>query len=428
MFYGQKGFAALTTASAAALVGLALLAPNSAVAQNKIVTIVLPEEPDALDNCSTNRSAIGRVLKQNINETLTELDVSNGEIKPRLALKWEQIDPTTWRFHLRPGVFFTDGAPLTAENVGKSIARTMDKNLSCQVRIKTFGDLTLETVAVDPLTLDIKTSKPEPILPTRMTVMSLDSPNLPHTDKMVMTIGTGPYMLESYRQGLEIVLKRNDKYWGKAPQVDGAKYVWRKESAVMAAMVGIGEADLAPAIGKQDANDPTMDKSYISTETNYVRIESQVPPLDDRRGRLALNYAVDRTSMLGTIAPKEALLATHMVIPSVAGWNPAVGKEVYPYDPAKAKQLLAEAKAAGVPVGKHIPDFVSFPLRMVVEMQQPDESGEGAKARGERNAWFTERGYRFVTLQAADVEKDVGKVLDQLSSVITGPPPSGESR
>ncbi|MEI7804713.1 MAG: TrmJ/YjtD family RNA methyltransferase [Hyphomicrobiales bacterium] len=105
-----------------------------------------------------------------------------------------------------------------------------------------------------------------------------------------------------------------------------------------------------------------------------------------------------------------------------------------PAERAFWKALVADRRFADcgfkrqVPVGKHIPDFVSFPLRMVVEMQQPDESGEGAKARGERSTWFSERGYRFVTLQAADVEKDVGKVLDELSSVITGPPPSGESR
>lgn len=54
--------------------------------------------------------------------------------------------------------------------------------------------------------------------------------------------------------------------------IDGAKYIWRKESAVAAAMVAVGEADFAPVIGKQDANDVSMDKSYISTETNYVRI------------------------------------------------------------------------------------------------------------------------------------------------------------
>ena len=272
MFYASKGFASLATASAVALIGLTLFTPNQATAQNKIVTIILPEEPDALDNCSTNRSAVGRVLKQNINETLTELDVNDGSIKPRLATSWEKINDTTWRFKLRPGVFFTDGAPLNAENVAKSIARTMNKNLDCQIRIKTFGDIPLTGVAVDALTLDIKTDKPEPILPTRMMVVSIDSPNLPHINKMVTTIGTGPYILDSYKPGVEIVLKRNDKYWGKVPVIDGAKYIWRKESAVAAAMVAVGEADFAPVIGKQDANDVSMDKSYISTETNYVRI------------------------------------------------------------------------------------------------------------------------------------------------------------
>lgn len=79
-----------------------------------------------------------------------------------------------------------------------------------------------------------------------------------------------------------------------------------------------------------------------------------MPPLDDRRVRLALNHAVDREALRGSIIPKDAIPASHMVIPSVAGWNPEVGKKVYAYDVAKTKQLLAEAKAAGVSVDRHI--------------------------------------------------------------------------
>ena len=71
-----------------------------------------------------------------------------------------------------------------------------------------------------------------------------------------------------------------------------------------------------------------------------------------------------------------------------------------------------------VPVGRHIPDFVSFPLRMAVEMQPAEESAEAARARAQRSAWFAARGYRFLALRAADVEQDVAKVLDALAAAI----------
>ncbi len=76
------------------------------------------------------------------------------------------------------------------------------------------------------------------------------------------------------------------------------------------------------------------------------------PPLNDRRVRLALNYAIDRNALRGSVLSKDVIPATQIVVPSINGHNPDL--KVWPYDPAKAKALLAEAKAAGVPVDKQI--------------------------------------------------------------------------
>ncbi len=369
MYRRPKGLAVLTAASAA-LLSLALYAPGEAFAQ-KTITIVLPEEPDSLDNCNSARSAVGRVIRQNVNETLVELDPNDSTIKPRLALSWQQIEPTVWRFKLRPGVKYSDGRPLTPEAIAKSVDKALSTSLDCNARTKMFSGFTIKVQKVDNETIDIVTPKIDPILPVRMTTMTIGDPDEPI--KILQTsIGTGPYIIDRYLQNTEIVLKRNPNYWGKQPALDGAKYVWRKESAVAAAMVKVGEADLAPNIGKEDATDKTTDFAYPNSETNYLRVESQVEPFTDKRVRLALQYGIDRKALLGTIIPPEAMMATQMVIPRIAGHNHEIDKKAYPYDPAKAKALLAEAKAAGTKV--------DAPFELICRINQWANSTETCEA------------------------------------------------
>jgi peptide/nickel transport system substrate-binding protein len=210
----------------------------------------------------------------------------------------------------------------------------------------------MEGKALDSFRLEVKTDKPSPLLPTLMMNLAMCSPNTP----MEVTrhpIGTGPYKFVKWDAGTQIVLERFDGYWGKQPQVRKVTFVWRGESAVRAAMVQIGEADLAPDISQQDANQPDMDKSYLNSETTTFRIGGAWdPPFNDRRVRMALNYAVDRNTIRGTIMSKDVIPATQEIVPSVFGHNPDL--KVWPYDPQKAKQLVDAARKDGVPVDKEI--------------------------------------------------------------------------
>jgi peptide/nickel transport system substrate-binding protein len=344
-----------TATAAAALTTLALFTPAAAFAQ-RTITIVLPEEPDSLDNCNSARSAVGRVIRQNINETLIELDPNDSTLKPRLATSWKQVNDTTWRFTLRKGIKYSDGSPLTPEAIASSVDKALSPKLDCNARTKMFSNFPIKVVKVDDATIDVVTPRPDPILPVRMTTLTIGAPNEP-IRVMNTTVGTGPYMIDRYTANSEIVLKRNPHYWGKPPQLDGARYVWRKESQVAAAMVRVGEAHLATNIGFQDATDRKTDFAYPNSETNYLRIESLVPPLNDKRVRQALNYAVDRQALHGAIIPKQAQIATQMVIPRIAGHNHAINKQRFEYSPERAKKLLAEARAAGVKVDAPI-DFI----------------------------------------------------------------------
>jgi len=342
----------LLTGAATLTVVFGVMAIVQTAQAQKTVTVVLSEEPEGLDGCNSNRSTVGRVVKQNIVETLTVIDPKDGSIRPRLATSWSKVNDTTWRFEIRRGVKFHDGADLTAATVAQGIARTMDSKLDCETRTKSFGDLKLTTKVVGTHTLEISANKPVPILPTRMGVVSLSSPNTP-LDKLVLNpIGTGPYMFVKWMPGQEIITKRFSGYWGKKPEVEGARYIWRSESTVRAAMVKVGEADIAPNIAVQDATDPVMDFSYPNSETTRLRIDVTRPPLNDKRIRLALNYAFDREALRGSILSKDVDHATQIVVPSINGHNPAL--KVRKYDLAKAQKLVAEAKAAGTPVDTEI--------------------------------------------------------------------------
>jgi len=341
----------LGAVSAFAVLGVAL-SGTAFADEDAAVTIVLSEELDLVEPCQASRSNIGRVIKQNVAETLTEINPVDGSVTPRLATEWEQVDDLTWRFTLRDGVSFHDGAPLNAEAVIYAIQRTMDETLDCEVRTKFFGNIALEPTAVDDLTIEIKTDSPVPILPTMMGTFTIVSPNTPMGEPTREPVGTGPYTFESWSPGENIVLLRNADYWGEQPAVEKATYVWRTESAVRAAMIAAGEADIAANIAVQDATDPEMDFSYPNSETSRLRIDTTRPPLDDIRVRKALNLAFDRDAVRGTVFSPDVIPATQLVVPSINGHNPDL--KAWSYDLAEAKQLLDEARADGVPVDDEI--------------------------------------------------------------------------
>ena len=340
-------------ASGAALSVLAAaLLAVPAGAQDRSVTIVLPEGLDIVDPCHVSRSNIGRVLKQNVVETLTEIDPEDGSITPRLATEWEEVDDDTWRFKLREGVKFHDGGDFTAEAVKFNIERMLGDAIYCEDKAKFFAGTNLDVEVTGDHTIEVTANPPQPILPTLFGTVAIASPNTPTDELTREPVGTGPYVFAEWRPDRDIVLERFEDYWGEPPAVEQATYVWREESAVRAAMVAAGEADISPTIAAKDATDPEMDFSYFNSETSRLRISMDVPPLDDVRVRKAVNHLIDREAMIGTIFPEGVEPAANLVVPSINGHNPDI--QPYTYDPAKAKELLEAARADGVPVDDEI--------------------------------------------------------------------------
>jgi len=337
-------------------------------AQEKAVAVVLAEEPSTLDPCHVMSGIVGRVALGNIVETLTLRDQKTGKLIPSLATSWNRVDKLTWRFELRKGVTFHDGTPFNAETAKYAIERNLNPDLHCETRIKFFGKKTLEAKVVDEHTLELKTGNPDPILPLMMTTHAMYSKRTPFDKRTRTPVGTGPYRLSEWKAGRHIILERNSDYWSDAPAVEKGTFVWRSESSVRAAMVKQGEADLAPNIAIQDV-EAGLGKSYPNSETTRLNLDLLMAPMDDIRVRAAINYAIDRSALQGTVLSKDVIPATQLVLPQINGYSPRL--QIWPYNPDLARQLIADAKADGVPVDGEI-EFVGrighFPG--VFEVQQ----------------------------------------------------------
>ncbi|WP_105417724.1 ABC transporter substrate-binding protein [Neorhizobium sp. T25_27] len=315
------------------------------------LTVVVTDEPKSLDPCDTDLSGNSRILHNNITEALVNLSPKDGSVVPSLATRWRQVDSLTWEFKLRQGVTFHDGKAFDANAVIAALKRAQDPALACEVGLATLKGLKLNAEAVNPTTLLIRTDVVEPILPNKLSALDIGSPATPGDTKTRNPAGTGPYKLVAWTPGQSVGLVAYEGYWGDKPAIPNATIIWRAESAVRAAMVDTGEAQIAYEIAPQDGT-TGQDHAFPNAETSLLRIDAQIAPLNDKRVREALNLAIDRDGLIGTIFHKDAQKAMQVVPPSVFGFNPDI--PVWTYDPEKAKSLLAAAKADGVPVDKEI--------------------------------------------------------------------------
>ena len=339
----------LRRSALAVLLGTALVAP--ALAQSDTITIVVTDEPKSLDPCDTDLSNNARILRNNVTETLVNLDPANGEVVPSLATEWKQVDELTWEFKLREGVTFHDGTPFDAAAVAAALTRASNADLGCEVGLATLSGNVFTPEVVNAHTIRIKTGTVEPILPNKLSALDIGAPWTPADAKTREPIGTGPYSLAAWNAGQNVQLVSYDGYWGDKPAIANATITWRAESAVRAAMVDTGEAQVAYEIAPQDATSAN-DHAFPNAETSLLRIDQAIAPLDDKRVREALNLAIDRDGLIGTVFHQDAQKAMQVVLPSVFGYNPDIA--VWPYDPDRARALLDEARAAGTAVDTEI--------------------------------------------------------------------------
>lgn len=313
--------------------------------------VVLTQEPPTLEACDSNLTSTGVVDRSTVTEPLVERNPSTGDLEPLLATKWEQTGDTEWTFTVRDDVKFQDGTPFDAAAAAYSIDRAVNGDLGCNVEGYIFGEDDLGVDAVDKTTLKVTTPSPDPILPLKLSFIEIVSPKTSKTEFVREPIGTGPYAIDDWQAGTKLTLKRNADYWGDKPAFAKVEYQWRTEGTVRAAMVTSGEADIALGLS---ADDGIGDKgvSYPNNETIALRFSGQTAPLDDIRIRQAINYAIDRDGIVSSLFPDGDKVAAQLIPQGIVGFNDQL--KPWKYDVAKAKELVAEAKADGVPVDTKI--------------------------------------------------------------------------
>jgi peptide/nickel transport system substrate-binding protein len=346
---------AATPAAPAAPVAAPAASP-AAVAQVKpkgSMTMVIEAEPDTIlikDGTTDNASFVNG----NVYDQLTARDWSSGtpKVVGELAESFSQsqTDPKTWRFRLRQGLKFINGEPFTADAVVTVVDSVVDP-AQPGLGIDEFGLTGAKATKIDDYTVDITTGTADAIFPSRLVRMGIPAPkwlaSMPNDSSITQAVGTGPYKLAEYQKGSHFLLKANEDYWGpNKPKIAEIKIIFRNEAAVRASMIQAGEVQVATLLTPEAAKQLPNSVIELTGESVGIRINPEHPVLKDLRVRQAINMSLDRKSMIDTLYGQVAEPLNGMLVrKSSLGWNPNL-KE-YPYDPAKAKQLVEEAGAVG---------------------------------------------------------------------------------
>lgn len=346
------------------LVTLTAFAALSAVfAQSEPVTVTVASsaEPVLLDpHMATERYT--SIFLTNIFDSL----LSRGDdlqIQPNLATSWEQLEPDVWQFELREGVTFHNGEPFNAEAVKFTIDRFIDPELNAPQA--THVQTVTGAEVVDEYTVNIHTDGPDAILLARMTELFgviLPPQYIAEVGDEGFAehpIGTGPWKFVEWAKNERIVLDSFEDYWQGAPEVDRLVLRPVPEAASRIASLVAGEVDfidtvpyaLIPQIEGYDH----LDVLPVGTaRVFFIVLDVTQPPFDDVRVRQALNYALDVESIITGVANGQGRQVATFVVPGSTGYDESI--EPYPYDPERARELLAEA---GYPDGIDV-DFDSF--------------------------------------------------------------------
>ena len=327
----------------------ALTLPFAGIAQAQgkdSVTIAMTLEPPTLDPTSGAAQAIREVALQNIFEGLVKIDRA-GKILPCLAESWEiAADQVTYRFRLRGNATFHDGTPFTSEQVKFSFERAVAPD-STNAQRQLFAPIAaIETP--DPATVIIRLKQPTAnflfgLAWGDMVIVAQKTA----AENKTSPVGTGPFRFTRWNRGDRLELARYDGYWGEKPALARAVFRFMSDPQAQVAALRAGDVDAhtnlsAPEAVPQLRSDARLKVTVGKTEGEVVLATNNAkPPFDNPKVRQAIAHALDRkTIALGVYGFDVELIGSHFS-PLHPAYLDLTG--TYPYDPAKAKALLAEA-------------------------------------------------------------------------------------
>ncbi len=292
---------------------------------------------------------INEIINTMIHESLTTHD-ENGQLVGLLAESYTNLDPLTWEFKLREGVTFSDGTPLTAEDVEFTYEQLI-LNEEAASPHRTFMSTIADVEVIDPLTLHITTTQPDVMLPLRVFDITGQVISKAHFEAVGADnydsdpLGTGPYVLDEWVRDSHITFSRNENYWGEAPAYDTITLRFIPDDAARIAAILAGEVDLAsnvpPArVAEIEANADLEVRSAPGTRAHYLVMDTTQPPFDDVRVRMAVSYAIDREALVDAIQLGYGTPVASIFIPQTFGYD----ENVQPvFDLERARELMAEA-------------------------------------------------------------------------------------
>jgi peptide/nickel transport system substrate-binding protein len=299
-------------------------------------------EPGSLNFVKTGDSA-PEPFYYNVYEGLTQID-ANGKVQPMLATSW-QTTGKTWVAQIRSGVKWQDGSAFTAADAAASVNE--------EIKVGDTSALgMLKATATSDSVLTIDTAAVNPEMPQLIARIPIEPASKVDTTALDRTMdGTGPYKFVKWDAGSDIVLARNDAYWGTKANFAKATFYFRPDTASEMAMLQSGEANIAYGVGSQDAANAGSAYQVWSGPANVViwlRPKfTPGSPLADVRIRQAINMAIDRQALISGIYHNLADDPSGQPYRSaVTGFNPNIKDATY--DPAKAKALLQQAGAVGM--------------------------------------------------------------------------------
>jgi peptide/nickel transport system substrate-binding protein len=314
---------------------------------NRTLTVAVAADPRSLfANSSTAQQEIN--ISEQITEKLVEFNAEGSDFEGRLATAWKQQSPTTVRLTLRPNVKFSNGEAFTAQSAKKSI-----ETMKAAAAYKSFTSVIDHADVVDDHTLDVVSAQPTGLIMMALAMGSFQYP-LDYWNKVgesgfgTAPMGTGPYMLDHWTKGVEVALKANPGYWGQQPGAANVLFKVIPDKSGQVAALQSGQVNFIYDVEIGSVSTLQGDKSLkvVTRPSNrlyYMTLSGLTDtPLKDPAVRRALQSAVDVKSIIDNqLGGLGTPLNGQLLAPNYFGYDPSV--KATPYDPAKAKQLLAEA-------------------------------------------------------------------------------------
>lgn len=345
-------------------------------AVSKDFTYVCGTEPTTLDPHLVNDNATARISAQ-IYETLVYRD-TDSSIQPGLAESWTTSeDGTVWTFKLREGVKFHDGETFNAEAVKFNIERIQNPETAAPKA--SVVNMVKSVDVVDEYTVAFTLTEASSVFLAQISsyTTGMVSPKAVESAGKEFgqnPVGTGPLKLDSWDFGSSLKLVRFDEYWGEKATVDSVTVRIVPEDASRVMMLKTGDADVVAGIPPIQIADLEADPNVkVLLETGYrtifIGMNSSKAPLDDVRVRQAVNYAIDRESIIKNIMRDVAAYPDSFMVSNVIDYS-AQGLGCYEYDVEKAKELLAEAGVENLTLKLSTPEGRYANDRQVAEVVQ----------------------------------------------------------